>query len=122
MIKPELTILIVSDSNFKNLCDDPTSYVEKLYGILNNRYKVPIKIITVSGRYGLSAIDSNIETLDVEDRNKTLFTQTIENHAAVFDELQIISLSNIVDPFIEGVADAMSALQKNITRYSYKRK
>lgn len=118
----ELTVLVVSDSNFKNLCDNPLDYVNKLYQILNKRYSVPIKIITVSGKYGLSAIDQNIETLEVEDRNKTLFTQTVENHASLFDELQIVSLNTITDPFIEGVAETLSNLQKNITRYSYKRK
>lgn len=115
------TILVIADSNFKNLCDDPKSYIDKLYSVLKGRHDVPVSIVTVSGRYGLSDLDEGIGVLEVEDRNKTLFVQTIENAAANIDELQIVSLSES-DPFIEGAAGMLSSLHKNITRYGYKRR
>ena len=115
------TVLVICDSNFANLCVGPDEYVVRLREVIRKRVGGEVNIVTVSGRYGLSNVEAELPTIDVEDRNKTLFIQTVENHAPAFDELQIVSITD-TDPFIEGVAESMSGLHKNITRYKYNRR
>lgn len=115
------TVMVISDSNFHNLCNLPEEYVSKLHKVIKNRLGENTRVVTVNGRYGLSKVNSDMTTYEVEDRNKTLFVQTIENNVNYFDELVIVSLTN-TDPFIEGVADCMLNHHKNIVRYAYKRR
>ncbi len=115
------TVLVICDSNFVNLCDDPDAYMVRLRNVLRKRIGDNMNLVTVSGRYGMSNVDEELPTISVQDRNKTLFIQTVENAASSFDELQIVSTVDS-DPFIEGVAESMSGLQKNITRYKYNRR
>lgn len=116
-----ITVMVISDSNFHNLCDQPEQYIERLQKVIKSRLGENTRIVTVSGRYGLSKSTQDIESFSVEDRNKTLFVQTVENNVNYFDELVIVSITNM-DPFIEGVAESMITHHKNTVRYSYKRK
>lgn len=115
------TVMVISDSNFHNLCDQPDEYVAKLQKVIKSRLGENTKITTIAGRYGLTKTVNEFDTFDIEDRNKTLFVQTIENNVNYFDELVIVSLTD-KDPFIEGVADCMLTHHKNIVRYAYKRR
>lgn len=119
--KLSTTVLVICDSNFQNLCDDPEEYVDRLIGVLKKLHGDDVSIKTVTGKYGFSKVTDLFEPLEVEDRNKTVFVQTIENNTGYFDLLLIVSLSN-TDPYLEGVADCMFDHSKDIIRYSYKRK
>lgn len=113
-------ILVVVDSNFVNLCKDPEEYVTRLRKVLSERQK-EIVIMTVTGRYGISSIDSSISAIPVDDKNKTVFGNTLENLAGMFDEL--ITVSNTVsDPYILIAKEVSGNAQKTVTNFGYQRR
>lgn len=113
-------ILVVADSNFINLCKDPASYLARLRTILGQR-STNVTIMTVSGRYGVSTIDETFKALSVDDKNKTVFGQTLENVAGMVDEL--LAVSNVSgDPFISAAKEVLGNAHKTITTYKYERK
>lgn len=114
-------ILVVADSNFVNLCKDPVEYVNLLKERVVTNRKGDALLYTVTGKYGISNIDKSIPTLDVEDRNKTLFSQTLENSTMLFDELMVISV-NENDPFILAAKEVVTTASKTSTHYKYPRK
>lgn len=117
MESPNLIILLIADSNFKNLCSDPEEYVARLKKMLGERGE----LYTVSGRFGLSEIDPSLRTIEVEDRNKTIFTQTLENSCGIFDQFVVVSLFE-EDPFIVGAREVATNYNKTLTQYGYVRK
>lgn len=114
-------ILVVADSNFVNLCKDPVEYISLLKARVFEKRQGDAVLYTVTGKYGISNIDSTIRTLDVEDRNKTLFSQTLENSTMLFDELMVISV-NENDPFILAAKEVVTTASKTSTHYKYPRK
>lgn len=114
-------ILIVADSNFVNLCKDPVEYVSLLKERVLVARNGDASLYTVTGKYGISNIDATIPTLDVVDRNKTLFSQTLENSTMMFDELLVISV-NDNDPFIIAAQEVVTHASKTSTKYGYERK
>jgi hypothetical protein len=114
-------ILVVADSNFVNLCKDPVEYVSLLKERVLIKRQGDATLYTVTGKYGISNIDKSIPTLDVEDRNKTLFSQTLENSVLFFDELMVISV-NENDPFILAAKEVVTTASKTSTHYKYPRK
>ncbi|MNR22234.1 hypothetical protein D3C85_1391760 [compost metagenome] len=114
-------ILVVADSNFVNLCKDPVEYVNLLKERVVTNRKGDALLYTVTGKYGISNIDKEMPTLDVEDRNKTLFSQTLENSTMLFDELMVISV-NENDPFILAAKEVVTTASKTSTHYKYPRK
>lgn len=114
-------ILIICDSGFGNLCDSPLDYLTRLKGIIGERTNNDYLLHTVTGKYGLSEVDPSIQTLEIEDRNKTSFVQTIENMVDQTSELIIISLVDY-DAHIEALASALSERCITIRRYKYARK
>lgn len=113
-------ILVVADSNFINLCKDPSEYITRLRNVLGQRQS-NITLMTVSGRYGISSVDSSVTALSVDDKNKTAFGQTLENIAGMFDEL--LALTNTVsDPYILTAKEVLGNAQKTITTFGYQRK
>lgn len=113
-------ILVVADSNFAHLCKDPNEYVTRLRNVLGQRQK-DVTLMTVSGRYGISAVDSTIKVLNVDDKNKTAFGQTLENVASMFDELLAVT-NTVSDPFICVAKEVLGNAQKTITTFGYQRK
>ncbi|UVD32183.1 hypothetical protein [Vibrio phage phiKT1028] len=114
-------ILVICDSGFGGLCAEPLNYLERLRTMVGTRTNNDYELHTVSGKYGLSELDPNINTLDIEDRNKTSFVQTIENMVDLTSELIIISVVDH-DPHIEALAAALSERCITIRRYKYQRK
>jgi hypothetical protein len=113
-------ILVVADSNFANLCKDPTEYITRLRTILGQRQN-EVTLMTVSGRYGISGVDASVKVLPIDDKNKTAFGQNLENVASMFDEL--LALTNTVsDPFISVAKEVLGNAQKTITTFGYQRK
>ncbi|BAW98412.1 phage protein [Vibrio phage pTD1] len=114
-------ILVICDSGFGNLCSTPLSYIERLKTIIGERTNNDYALHTVSGKYGLGDLDESITVMEIEDRNKTSFVQTIENMAHLTSELIIISIVDH-DPHIEALASALSERCITIRRYKYQRK
>jgi len=118
---PSTTILVVADSNFINLCKDPHTYVETLKVRVAELHNGTAVIHTVSGKYGIANIDNSIPIIEVNDRNKTLFSQTLENASMFFDELMAISTVE-KDPYIESAREVVTSGNKTFTHYRYPRK
>lgn len=114
-------ILLVADSNFVNLCKDPAAYISLLKTRIIEKRQGDALLYTVTGKYGVSNIDNTIPTLDINDRNKTLFSQTLENSTMLFDELMVISI-NEHDPFIIAAQEVVTHASKTSTKYGYERK
>lgn len=118
---PATIILVVADSNFINLCREPHVYVQTLKAKVAEMHKGTAVIHTVSGKYGIGNIDASIPMVDVNDRNKTLFSQTLENASMFFDELMAISTVD-KDPYIESAREVVTSGNKTFTHYRYPRK
>lgn len=113
-------ILVIADSNFANLCKNPDEYVTRLRTVLGQRSS-NVVLMTVSGRYGISGVDNQVKALAVDDKNKTVFGQTLENIAGMFDELLAVT-NSVSDPFILAAKEVLGNAQKTITTFGYERK
>lgn len=113
-------ILVVADSNFVNLCKDPADYLTRLRTILGQR-STNVTVMTVSGRYGVNSIDTAFKQLTVDDKNKTVFGQTLENVAGIVDELLVVT-NTASDPFMTAAKEVLGNAHKTITTYKYERK
>mgnify|MGYP000959189736 CR=1 FL=1 len=116
-----VSMLVIADSNFINLCKNPDEYMTRLKEALKKRREQGVDLYTVSGRYGLGNIDKELITIDVQDKNKTIFMQTLENNAPFFDELLILSVAP-EDNYINAAREVMTQLNKSFTHYRYDRK
>lgn len=113
-------ILVVADSRFCDLCHNPDEYVSRLHKVLSER-QTAYTMMTVTGRYGINTIDPGLTSLAVDDKNKTVFGQTLENISGLFDELLVLS-NTVGDPFINVAKETMGNVHKTITTYGYPRK
>lgn len=116
-----ISILVVSDSNMINLCDEPQEYVDRFKTRINELRENKASLFTVSGRYGLSNIDKSIPVIEIHYKNKTLFKQMLENNSMLFDEVIAISAVTF-DPYIDSAREVATATNKTFTQYSYPRK
>lgn len=114
-------ILVLADSNFINLCKDPAAYVQLLKKRVVEMREDSATLYTVTGKYGIHNIDPTVPVLEINDRNKTLFSQTLENSTMLFDELIVIS-TNESDPFILAAKEVVTNVNKTSTQYRYPRK
>lgn len=114
-------ILVLADHNFANQCDDAVAYVKLFKERVIESRKGDAMIYTVTGKYGINGIDQTIPTLEVNDRNKTSFSQALENSTMLFDELMVISI-NESDPYIVAAKEVVTTASKNSTQYRYRRK
>lgn len=121
-VESSTTILVVADSNFTNLCQDPQGYVKRLKERVAELRAGNTFLYTVSGRYGLSNVDGSLPVIEVNDRNKTLFSQTLENSSMFFDELMAISIAVENDQFIKSAREVVTSANKTFTHYKYPRK
>lgn len=114
-------ILVICDSGFSNVCKDPEDYIKRLHQMVGGRTNNDYQLHTVSGKYGIGDVDQNVQVMDIEDRNKTSFVQTIENMAELTSELIVISIVDF-DAHIEALVSALSERCITIRRYKYVRK
>lgn len=116
-----INILVVVESNFINLCKDPQEYVSAFKNKVTSNTESKAALFTVTGRYGLTNVDSSIPAIEVQDKNKTMFRQVLENNACLFDQVVVItSVPN--DPYIESAREVALGASKTFTRYGYPRK
>jgi len=114
-------VLVVADSNFINLCADPFTYMANLKAKLAERSAEGITMFTVSGKYGLGNVDESIQVIPVDDKNKTVFGQTLENVTMLFDRLVTITIAQN-DPFLSMACEVVTNANKPYTKYGYLRK
>jgi hypothetical protein len=115
-------VLVVVDSNFINLCADPFGYMARLKAKLTEQSADQgLTMFTVSGKYGLSNIDDSIGVIPVDDKNKTVFGQTLENVTMLFDKLVTITIAQN-DPFLSMACEVVTNANKPYTKYGYQRK
>ncbi|EJI5696459.1 hypothetical protein NFI00_000162 [Salmonella enterica] len=89
---------------------------------MGKRAENGVVLYTVPGKYGIHNVDNEIAAIPtVQDKNKTVFMQTLENSAGMYDELLIVSISE-EDNFINAAKEVMTTLNKSITHYRYNRK
>lgn len=109
------TVLLIVDNTFINTVDNLDDYLTRLKTMLEAKDKI---IVTVSGRFGLTKVDSSLPFLEVEDRNKTIFSHGIENHSGYFDEVLLITRFETCN-YINSVIDVATENNKTVTKYSY---
>lgn len=108
-------MLIVIDSTFERTVVDLDAYMSKLNEIIVKREVTPI---TVVGKYGISKFKEDIVCLEVDDKNKTNFGQTLENFSNHFDEVLIITSGGYCN-YLSMVNEVATDNNKTITRYGY---
>lgn len=110
-------ILIVTDNHFSNQCSDVVGYTNKLKEVLKKQ-NPGVKLVSYSGKLGLSGIDPEFADIGLDDSNKTTIRNSIINSSLLFDECIIISRSpNHV--ILAGVAEAVTELNRPLLSYSY---
>lgn len=117
-------VLVLADSNFMNLCEDPAEYLNRLRRALAaraERMSCVFSLFTVSGKFGLSKLDRSLSVIDIDDKNKTAFGQTLENASMLFEELVVIS-NTPDDPYMSMVREVGTSTSKILTQYKYERK
>lgn len=116
-----VNILVVVESNFINLCQNPQDYINNFKDKVCAKNDNKASLFTVSGRYGLTNVDKAIPAIDVMDKNKTMFRQMLENSSTMFDAVvAITSVPN--DPYIESAREVATNTNKTFTQYGYPRK
>lgn len=117
-------VLVLADSNFMNLCKDPMEYLTRLKAALAKRAEkmaITISIFTASGKYGLGKVDETLPVIEIDDKNKTAFGQTLENASLLFEEVVVIT--NVPDdPYMSMVREVATNTSKIMAQYKYERK
>ncbi|QYN80120.1 hypothetical protein PQD71_gp206 [Kosakonia phage Kc263] len=111
----DYSVLVICEPDFLHTVIDKDAYVAKLNGFLTKRAgESNLRIISVSGRYGIP-FDSLI---DVDDRNKTAFIKSLDDHLNQFDEMVVIAnFEN--DPYVSALGNCAGELSKTFTIYGY---
>lgn len=116
-----INILVVVESNFVNLCQNPQDYISNFKDKVSAKNDNKASLFTVSGKYGLTNVDKTIPAIEVMDKNKTMFRQMLENSSTMFDAVVVItSVPN--DPYIESAREVATNTNKTFTQYGYPRK
>lgn len=115
------TILVLTDSNFRNKCLGHEDYVDRLKDVLVKQHGENVSILTPEGRYGLGHTNDVIKSVEVDDRSKTTFVQSLENINNLFDECVLISLF-VNDNYLIGAREIITENNKSITHFRYQSK
>lgn len=118
--KQQVITLVITDGIFGNKCDDSAAYVARLKLKLAENKSRETVLVSVVGNRGICDIDSSIEALDLDTKNKTQFTQSMENNVTLFDELLIIKSAD--DMFLSGARQTATELNKPFFMFGYARK
>lgn len=111
----DYSVLVVAEPDFVYTANDQETYFAKLNNFLIKRSgDSNLRVVTVSGRYGLN-FDNIIE---VDDRNKTSFLRSLDDHLNQFNE--IVILANFEkEMFIDALTNRLNELSKAVTIYGY---
>lgn len=117
IVKQPTFVLLLADSNFVNLCLNPEESVGRL--VDNMTKSRDLCLYTVSGRFGLEKLNNDkLQLTDVEDKNKTSFSQTLENASMIFEEMIVLS-NTPEDPYLVAAREVATNNGKTFTIYKY---
>lgn len=111
----DYSVLVVVEPDFVHTAHDQETYFAKLNNFLSKRSgDSNLRVVSVSGRYGVS-FDNLIE---VDDRNKTSFLRSLDDHLNQFNEIVIIANFE-KEQFIDALTIRLNELSKAVTIYGY---
>lgn len=111
----DYSVLVIVEPDFLPKCNNGEVYVEKLNGFLKTRAgESRYRRVSVSGNYGLPGW----EHLEVDDRNKTSFIKSLDDHLTQFNEIVIITNFE-KEPYIDSLSNRAAELSKTLTIYGY---
>ncbi|EBY9763900.1 hypothetical protein D5W64_12375 [Salmonella enterica subsp. enterica serovar Saintpaul] len=112
----DYSVLVIAEADFLKKGVDCDGYISKLMAYLEKRSgDSELRVMSVTGNYGL-AMDKRIE---VDDRNKTAFVKSLDDHLLQFNEVVFIT-NYEKDSYIDALSNRLSELSKTLTVYSYK--
>lgn len=112
----DYSVLVIAEPDFLVKGEDCEGYHTKLMKYLEKRSgDSQLRAISITGKYGLP-MEKQIE---VDDRNKTAFVKSLDDHLLQFNEVVIIT-NYEKDSFIDALSNRLSELSKTLTVYSYK--
>lgn len=113
----DYSVLVVCEPDFLNKGKDCEAYFAKLSKFLEKRSgDSSLRIISITGNYGVPA--DNI--IEVDDKNKTSFVRSLDDHLIQFDE--IVFITNFEkDPYIDSLSVRAAELSKTSTIYGYEK-
>lgn len=111
----DYSVLVIAEPDFTHTANDQETYFNKLTKFLTVRSgDSNLRIVTVSGRYGLSF--DNV--IDIDDRNKTSFLKSLDDHLNQFNEIVILA-NYEKEMFIDALTNRLNELSKAVTIYGY---
>jgi len=111
----DYSVLVICEPDFIYNVDDSEGYLNKMNGFLSTRAgDSNLRLVTVSGRYGVPI--ENV--IDVDDKNKTAFVKSLDDHLNQFDEVIIIANFE-KDPYVDALGNRVGELSKTFTIYGY---
>lgn len=111
----DYSVLVIAEPDFLNKGKDCEEYKNKLMGFLEKRSgESSLRVMSITGNFGLP-MDNQI---DVDDRNKTSFIKSLDDHLIQFNEIVIIT-NYEKDAYIVALSAAAAELSKTLTIYGY---
>ncbi|KAB3419109.1 hypothetical protein F9Z84_06270 [Escherichia coli] len=111
----DYSVLVICEPDFLHTVNDKDLYFSKLNNFLTKRAgESKLRMMSVSGRYGIPT--ENL--ISVDDRNKTAFIKSLDDHLNQFDEVVVIAnFEN--EPFVCALGVSAGELSKTFTIYGY---
>lgn len=111
----DYSVLVLCEPEFLHRVDNKEAYLSKLNSFLLKRAgESNLRMVSVDGRYGMPAETA----INVDDKNKTAFVKSLDDHLNQFDEVVIIAnFEN--DPYIVALSNCVGELSKTLTIYGY---
>lgn len=111
----DYSVLVVAEPDFNHTVKDQETYFTKLGAWLEKRSgDRNLRQVSVSGNYGVGVE----ATIDVDDKNKTSFLKSLDDHLNQFDEIVIITNFE-KEMFIDSLANRLTEISKPFTIYGY---
>jgi hypothetical protein len=115
----DYSVLIIGESDFLRYCNDVDVYMGKLDKYLLTRAgDSNLRKVSVTGKFNIPGIEINLE---VDDRNKTAFIKSLDDHLNQFNEVVIITNFER-DYYLEALTSRLDELSKSFTVYGYETK
>lgn len=112
----DYSVLVVAEPDFLVKGEDCEAYKNKLLSFLETRSgDSELRVISITGNYGIPLE----KRLEVDDRNKTAFVKSLDEHLLQFNEVVIIT-NYEKDSYIEALGVRANELSKTLTIYGYK--
>lgn len=112
----DYSVLVIAEPDFVPACNDSEAYLEKLTKFLTTRSSDSnLRRVTVTGRFNVPGVGISI---DVDDRNKTAFVKSLDDHLNQFNEIVVITNFE-KDAFLEALCTRVSETSKSLTIYGY---